>query len=408
MEEAENTRNRRSQRDYNLGFKLAVVDQVEKGEMTYKQAQNAYGIQGRSTVLTWLRKHGTLDWSKPALLMKRSSKETPAQKIKRLEKQLEDEKLKNSMLNYMIDLADRELGTSNQKKALVRTVRYYQEAQQMSLSHCCRLFGMSRQAIYQAEHRYRRREQELAPVRNMVMDVRMDMPRLGTRKVYHIIKADLESREIKMGRDALFSYLRRENMLIRPKKNYTRTTYSKHWMRKYPNLLQHTDVTRTEQVLVSDITYIKSRERTHYLSLVTDAYSRRIMGHHLSDDMSSENVAKAMKMAIGKRTTALPMIHHSDRGLQYCSEHYQKLLRENNITPSMTDGYDCYQNALAERMNGILKQEFLIHRCNTGKELKKLIEQSIDTYNEKRPHLSLKMQTPNFIHQRTLPDIGQG
>lgn len=118
MEEAENTRNRRSQRDYNLGFKLAVVDQVEKGEMTYKQAQNAYGIQGRSTVLTWLRKHGTLDWSKPALLMKRSSKETPAQKIKRLEKQLEDEKLKNSMLNYMIDLADRELGTSIRKKHL--------------------------------------------------------------------------------------------------------------------------------------------------------------------------------------------------------------------------------------------------------------------------------------------------
>lgn len=118
MEEAENTRNRRSQRDYNLGFKLAVVDQVEKGEMTYKQAQNAYGIQGRSTVLTWLRKHGTLDWSKPELLMKRSSKETPAQKIKRLEKQLEDEKLKNSMLNYMIDLADRELGTSIRKKHL--------------------------------------------------------------------------------------------------------------------------------------------------------------------------------------------------------------------------------------------------------------------------------------------------
>ena len=278
----------------------------------------------------------------------------------------------------------------------------------MSLSRCCRLFGISRQAIYQAEHRYRRREDELAPVKNMVMELRMDMPRLGTRKVYHIIKQELESRRIKMGRDALFSYLRRENMLIRPKKNYTRTTYSKHWMRKHPNLLPETELYRPEQVLVSDITYIKSRERTHYLSLVTDAYSRRIMGHHLSDDMSSENVAKAMKMAIGKRTTALPMIHHSDRGLQYCSEHYQNLLRRHGIIPSMTDGYDCYQNALAERMNGILKQEFLIHRCNTGKELEKLIEQSIGTYNEKRPHLSLKMQTPNFIHQRTLPDIGQG
>jgi transposase InsO family protein len=278
----------------------------------------------------------------------------------------------------------------------------------MSLSRCCRLFGIGRQAIYQAENRYRKREQELAPVRNMVMDVRMDMPRLGTRKVYHIIKEQLECKRMKMGRDALFSYLRRENMLIRPKKNYTRTTNSKHWMRKHPNLLQHTDVQRVEQVLVSDITYIKSRERTHYLSLVTDAYSRKMMGYHLSDDMSSENVAKAMKMAIRKRRTALPMIHHSDSGLQYCSEHYQKLLRENNITPSMTDGDDCYQNALAERMNGILKHEFLIHRCNTGKELNTLIKRSIHTYNEKRPHLSLKMQTPNFIHQRTQPVNGLG
>jgi transposase-like protein len=118
MEKRENERKRRSQRDYNLGFKLAVVDQVEKGDMTYKQVQKAYGIQGRSTVLTWLRKHGTLDWSYPKRHTMPKAKETPAQKIKRLEKQLEDEKLKNSMLNYMIDLADREMGTSIRKKHL--------------------------------------------------------------------------------------------------------------------------------------------------------------------------------------------------------------------------------------------------------------------------------------------------
>lgn len=278
----------------------------------------------------------------------------------------------------------------------------------MSLSRCCRLFGISRQAIYQAEHRYHRREQELAPVKQMVQRIRMDMPRLGTRKLHHLIKDELESREIKMGRDALFNYLRREHMLIRPKKNYTRTTNSKHWMRKHPNLLENMTVERPEQVFVSDITYIQSREKTHYLSLVTDAYSRRIMGHHLSDDMAAENVAKALKMAVADRNNDLPLIHHSDRGLQYCSAHYQNILSNNNITPSMTDGYDCYQNALAERMNGILKQEFLIHRCNNGEELKTLINQSIDTYNRKRPHLSLKMRTPDIIHQKTLPFKGQG
>jgi len=278
----------------------------------------------------------------------------------------------------------------------------------MSLSRCCRLFGISRQAIYQAEHRYREREKELAPVLGMVHRVRMDMPRLGTRKLHHIIKDELETREIKMGRDALFSYLKREHLLILPKKNYTRTTNSKHWMHKHPNLLKELKPDRAEEVFVSDITYVQSREKTHYLSLVTDAYSRKIMGHHLSDDMAAESVAKALKMAVGNRKNNLPLIHHSDRGLQYCSSHYQQMLSTNNIRPSMTDGYDCYQNALAERINGILKQEFLINKCNTKNELRTLIRQSINTYNEKRPHLSLNMQTPNFIHKRTLTKFGQG
>jgi len=213
----------------------------------------------------------------------------------------------------------------------------------MSLSRCCRLFGISRQAIYQSEHRHLIGEQELIPVRKMVQSIRMDMPRIGTRKLHHLVKDELEIRDIKMGRDALFNYLRKEHLLIRPKKNYTRTTYSKHWMRKHPNLLKELSISRAEQVFVSDITYVKSREKTHYLSLVTDAYSRRIMGHHLSDDMAAENVAKALKMAIRNRKNNLPLIHHSDRGLQYCSSHYQKILKTNSITPSMTDGYDCYQ-----------------------------------------------------------------
>ncbi|SFB70996.1 Integrase core domain-containing protein [Zunongwangia mangrovi] len=162
------------------------------------------------------------------------------------------------------------------------------------------------------------------------------------------------------------------------------------------------DVTavRPEQYFVSDITYIKSRERTHYLSLVTDAFSRKIMGYHLSDDMSAENVVKAMKMANKRRTTLSEVIHHSDRGLQYCSSLYQTQLKRSNAIPSMTDGYDCYQNALAERINGILKGEFLINKCNTGKELSLLVQQSIKTYNNHRPHVSLSYKTPNFIHNK--------
>lgn len=233
-----------------------------------------------------------------------------------------------------------------------------------------------------------------------MLQVRREMPRIGTRKLYYILENEFKIYGIKIGRDALFKYLKREHLLIKPKKNYTKTTYSKHWLRKYPNLLKEYQLTKPEQVFVSDITYIKSREKTHYLSLVTDAYSRKIMGYKLSDDMSAENVVKAVKMAIKNRITDHNLIHHSDRGLQYCSSVYQNELKINNIKASMTDGYDCYQNALAERINGILKQEFLIYKCNNGKELNQLVKESIDTYNNKRPHLNLKMKTPNFVHNK--------
>lgn len=236
----------------------------------------------------------------------------------------------------------------------------------------------------------------------------MLMPRIGTRKLYYLLKKDFREMNIKIGRDALFDFLKSEHMLITPKKNYTRTTNSKHWLRKHQNLLQGKKVQRPEQVFVSDITYVKTRESTHYLSLVTDAYSRKIMGYHLSNDMSATNVVKALNMAIKQRITNKPLIHHSDRGLQYCAAIYQDVLHKNNITPSMTDGYDCYQNALAERVNGILKEEFLINTCKNGEELKKLVKESIEIYNNQRPHLSLKFKTPNFIHEKAEDELTFG
>ncbi|MFY0675594.1 MAG: IS3 family transposase [Bacteroidia bacterium] len=399
---------KRTQRDYNLGFKLAVVSQVEKGEMTYKQAQISYGIQGKSTVLVWLRRHGTLDWYNPQTAMGPKAKETPAQKIKRLEKELSDERLKNEILNMTIDMADKQHGLSIRKKVLPQTIWRIRQEKQVSLSLSCRLFGISRQAVYQAKQRAIYRAQELAKIKPLVQALRMQMPKLGTRKLYYLLKKEFDHQGIKVGRDALFDYLRAEHLLIRPKKNYTKTTNSKHWLRKHPNLLKDRKAIRPEEVFVSDITYIKSRERTHYLSLVTDAYSRKIMGYHLSDDMSAEHVVKALKMATKKRKCTAKLIHHSDRGLQYCSSVYQTELSENQITPSMTDGYDCYQNALAERVNGILKGEFLIHKCNNGKELEVLIKESIDTYNNHRPHLSLKFKTPNFIHEKTCEEYSTG
>lgn len=233
------------------------------------------------------------------------------------------------------------------------------------------------------------------------MTERSMMPRIGTRKLHYLLKNKFESSGIKIGRDALFSFLKSENMLVKPRKSYTKTTWSKHWLHKHPNLLKKITPVRSEQVWVSDITYIATQQGNSYLSLVTDAYSRKIVGYHLSEDMKTESVAKALAMAIKNRRTTLPLIHHSDRGLQYCAAEYQQLLKKSKIIPSMTDGYDCYQNALAERMNGILKDEFLIETFNL-EHLPKVIEQSINIYNVKRPHLSLHYKTPNFIHEKSL------
>lgn len=226
------------------------------------------------------------------------------------------------------------------------------------------------------------------------------MPRLGTRKLYQLIEPELKATGIKLGRDGMFDYLRQQQMLIKPRRNYTRTTWSKHWMKKYPNLFAEMEISAPEQAFVSDITYVESDEGVHYLSLVTDASSRKIMGYELSKEMKAHDIAKALRMAVRNRVRSSALVHHSDRGSQYCSATYQQVLAEAVMTPSMTDGYDCYQNALAERVNGILKQEFLLTRCRTFNELKTVIEESVWIYNHLRPHLSLGMETPVEVHEK--------
>ena len=234
----------------------------------------------------------------------------------------------------------------------------------------------------------------------MVMELRRFMPRLGGRKLYFLLKPRLEAQGIKLGRDGFFDYLRDHRLLVQPVKRYTKTTHSKHWMKKHPNLMESQKINRAEQAFVSDITYVETDEGVHYLSLVTDAYSRKIMGHEVSNDMRAESVVKALRRAAKQRKTRRSLLHHSDRGLQYCSAIYQKELKRHGITPSMTDGYDCYQTALAERVNGILKQEFLLYKCRTLKELKSLVQESVDIYNRLRPHLGLDMKTPDEVHKK--------
>lgn len=191
-------------------------------------------------------------------------------------------------------------------------------------------------------------------------------------------------------------------MLINRKRKYTVTTNSKHWLRKYPNIARDICLQRPEQLWVADITYIDTLDGNAYLHLITDAYSKQIMGYELCDNMEAVSTLKALKMALGKRRyKTSELIHHSDRGLQYCSKIYTDCLKENKITISMTENADPYENAVAERVNGILKDEFgLYGKFENILQARELTSQSVEIYNQLRPHLSCSMLTPNQMHQQ--------
>ena len=273
--------------------------------------------------------------------------------------------------------------------------------------------GISRQAYYQGCAAETNVANEHLQVLTLVREQRMVQPRVGTRKLHYLLKSSMTERHIKMGRDSLFKLLRKARLLVLPSRSYHKTTNSHHRFYKPPNLLKsglhQVTPSRPEEVWVADITYLPTQTQNTYLSLVTDAYSRKIVGYHVDEHMQTSAVGKALKMAVSARRLSLPLIHHSDRGIQYCSAEYQAIHEHHQITCSMTDGYDCYQNALAERVNGILKNEFLLTKPKDLEEARKMVKQSIKIYNEVRPHLSLKYKTPDVVHQAFLnqPKLGK-
>ena len=240
----------------------------------------------------------------------------------------------------------------------------------------------------------------------LVRDRRLRQPRLGTRKLHHLLREPLGEVGIKIGRDGLFDVLRNAKLLVPPRRAFHKTTDSHHRFRRHPNLLkagpQQVRAGASEQLWVADITYLPTANKFVYLSLVTDAWSRKIVGWHVHDSLQTEQVAQALRMALRERQSRQRLIHHSDRGIQYCSTYYQNIHERHGLTCSMTDGYDCYQNALAERINGILKTELLLHRPADLDQARRMVRESVHIYNTERPHLSLKMQTPEAVHRASL------
>lgn len=237
-------------------------------------------------------------------------------------------------------------------------------------------------------------------VKKMIEPIRHKMPRYGTEKLHLDLQEKLKKKNIKMGRDRFLKFCRQHHLLVKRTRRSFITTDSKHFFRKSPNLIKDLITTHAEQVWVCDITYIKLEEGYAYLALVTDLYSKKIMGYKLDSNMKVGMVKEALKMALkNRRHGHRNIIHHSDRGIQYCCPDYAEWAEGQGMILSTTEKYDPYENAVAERINGILKYEFgLIKITPTIEVAQKMAAQAVAVYNNERRHRSLDMQTPAFAH----------
>lgn len=272
-----------------------------------------------------------------------------------------------------------------------------------SLVRFCRLFGVTRQSYYKHFWQWEATTIEHEIIIRRVKEIRQNHPVLGGRKLYALLQPDLLQHQIKLGRDGLFDLLAAHSLLIRRKRRRAVTTHSNHWYRKYPNLIKELEPDSANKLWVSDITYWRTPFGFLYISFITDAYSHKIVGYHLADNLEAVNNVKALQMALsGLNEKVERLIHHSDRGIQYCCMEYVNLLKDNHVQISMTESGDPLENPIAERINGIIKEEYLKHNNVINKSMAyEVLSKSIQLYNNERPHLSTNLMTPEQAHQLT-------
>lgn len=275
---------------------------------------------------------------------------------------------------------------------------------QISLMRFCRLFGITRQAFYQHFWGQSAMVVEQGLVLQEVREIRALHPVIGGRKLYCLLQPFLLKHRIKIGRDALFDLLSVNKLLGRKRKRRIYTTQSHHWLKKYPNLVKEWKPQKPGELWVADITYVPIKKEFLYLSLVTDAFSHKIMGYCIAATLEATHTVKALEMALQTHKAGNhQLIHHSDRGIQYCSSQYVNLLNTHDVKISMTQNSDPLENPIAERINGILKDEYLKHFIKSNQSnVMELLKVIIDRYNQKRPHQSIAMLTPEVVHQQQL------
>ena len=270
----------------------------------------------------------------------------------------------------------------------------------MSVKALCQSAGMSRQNFYKSRRKRERESVAGDVICELVLKERKLQPRLGGRKLRKVLESQLISLDIEIGRDRFFKELANKGLLVEPLPKAPITTMSAHSLPTFPNLIKDLEVTAPNQVWVSDITYIRLKDRFVYLALITDVYSRKIVGYHLAETLKAADALKALQRAIKTAPDGCRPIHHSDRGCQYCSHEYVNCLQKHKLRISMTEVNHCAENALAERMNGILKQEYgLRNEYKTLRDAQQSVDQSIMLYNTRRPHWSLDLEVPETVYQ---------
>jgi transposase InsO family protein len=264
----------------------------------------------------------------------------------------------------------------------------------------CRVFGHSRQGFYKHLRLRRERAEQEALVLSMVYEIRARQPRVGCRKMLGAVNRRLlHLGEYPIGRDRLFALLREKDLLVKPLKRRTYTTDSYHRFRTYRNLLKTVVPSGPNQAWAGDITYLRHRKGFSYLFLLTDVSSRKIVGYHLSKSLAAEGALKALRMAHRQNNLSEGIIHHSDRGIQYCCDAYVEELKKHKMLISMTEINHCYENSLAERVNGTLKNDLLLGEVFLShKQAALATKQAIEIYNNERWHESLDYDTPSMRH----------
>lgn len=274
-----------------------------------------------------------------------------------------------------------------------------------SVQLICRLLGYTPQAYHKKQRSKVIKLSNELLILQRIDNIRKLQPRCGGRKLFIMLQPFFEEYNIQIGRDCFFNLLRNNKLLVRRRKRSVHTTNSNHHFRRYPNLVKDFTPLKAHELWVADITYIPLKNRFAYLFLITDAYSRKIVGFHTSDDMKVSSATLALKKALAQKPAETIVIHHSDRGIQYCSTAYVQLLLQHNAMISMTQNGDPYENAMAERVNGILKSELISKYYNNVDDASIHIARCITIYNYKRRHSSINFQIPNDAHQQQGPQI---